>query len=248
MAKRELVGEHVDCPKSSGCHGGLPNGERLFAFFREAKLLLRKPPSIPAGLTRPDYQRLLEIFEALRQPLATARSGKCANPWHTAGLGTDEVRISAVLARLWNREEYGDAALSFLSAFFARTDAALPSETELRAGYLVTAEHCPNGNASDRIDITVETSKMLIGIEIKIYAAEGQGQLVRYQKAIANRAKLMKRDRHTVIFLAPYSPSVRTALPSSWASVAAAARSVDSSTAGGWLINQFGEFSQRLGS
>ena len=63
----------------------------------------------------------------------------------------------------------------------------LPDEAELALGYSVQTEHCLNGSGADRVDITVETQDAIVGIELKIFAGEGEAQLARYVAAIEVR-------------------------------------------------------------
>jgi hypothetical protein len=180
---------------------------RREAFFRQAKPALRVELPEEARSLPIDRERLSRFVESLRAPLESAETRACANPWLTAGLGHDEVRVSAVLAALWDRHRYGDEAREFLTRFFACAGSGFPNEAELAAGYRVQTEHCLNGEVTERVDITVETHRSIIGIEVKIYAKEGEQQLPRYVAALATRARLMRRDRHKTIFLSPYAPN-----------------------------------------
>jgi hypothetical protein len=179
----------------------------------------------------------------------------CQNPWLTAGLGRDEVRVSRVLAALWDRRHYGDEARAFLGRFFAVAGSEFPDSAELARGYRVETEHCINGTTADRVDITIETDVSIIGIEVKVGAIEGHNQLARYAAAIKTRARLMQRANHSVIFLSPYASkeavfkeSDRSAIWVTWQTVAGAASVSDSISYTGWLISQFGIYCRRLGS
>nr|WP_229364185.1 PD-(D/E)XK nuclease family protein [Sphingomonas sp. PL-96] len=63
------------------------------------------------------------------------------------------------------------------------------------------------GDAADRLDLIIETSLYLIGIEVKIRAGLGRDQLERYKASVFRRAELQKRSAR-IVLLAPFSPDV----------------------------------------
>ncbi|HEX8215345.1 MAG TPA: PD-(D/E)XK nuclease family protein [Allosphingosinicella sp.] len=223
--------------------------KRLTQFFERARWPLRMEAKEEARDLEISRHRFSRFIEQLRAPLDGAEARACANPWLTAALCHDEVRVSAVLAALWDRRQYGDEARAFLARFFARAGNGLPDEVELAGGYRVQTESCLNGSVADRVDITVETRKSIIGIEVKIYAGEGEDQLSRYLAAMATRARLMRRDRCKVIFLAPYSSRGAKEIANvTWRTVGETAAQADDSSHAGWLIQQFGRYCCSLGS
>jgi len=223
---------------------------RLTRFFEQARLPLRRDVADETPDLSIDCERFERFIERLRAPLDSAEARACTNPWRTAGLGCDEVRVSAALATLWDRRRYGDEARLFLARFLARAGSGFPDETELADGYRVQTEHCLNGTIADRVDITVETRSSIVGIEVKIYAGEGENQLSRYVAAIRTRAQLMRRTRHKVIFLSPYPPKGEAdeVAKVDWQTVGEVAAQADQGTRAGWLIAQFGEYCRSLGS
>lgn len=223
---------------------------RLADFFERARPLLPKAAEVEEPDLKLNRERLARFIEHLRTPLSNAEARACTNPWQTAGLGHDEVRASAVLAALWDRRQYGDEGRAFLTRFLARAGSGFPDQAELADGYRVQTEHCLNGAVNDRVDITVETRSSIVGIEVKIYAGEGEGQLSRYVTAIATRARLMGRAKHNVIFLSPYSSRTDSdkVTTVTWRMVGEIAAQADQSSCAGWLIGQFGEYCCSLGS
>lgn len=226
---------------------GQPQIYRLSNFFAEASALLSAPDNRVAVACPVDGMRLNEFMREAEDLFEHARANVCANPWVTAGLASNEVRISAALASLWDYNCHGDSALEFLAQFFEAIGPALPDRAELGQGYRVSTEHCPNGDRQDRVDITIETKTWIIGIEVKIYAAEGRKQLKRYIETIKSRANFMGRCKNEVLFLAPYKPSIDNVPAADWKMLSRAALSVDRDTKSAWLINQFGVFTENLG-
>lgn len=158
--------------------------------------------------SRIDADQLEVALGYLKGPLAAARAdGRFLNPWIVAGLRRGEVRNAAVLASLWRPETSGPSARAFLNCFFRHLErqhgAALPTAVQLEAGYMVRTEHCLAGDASERVDLTIEGKDFMVGVEIKIDAAEGVAQVDRYLEALSLRSRL-KAKRAWLIFLAPY--------------------------------------------
>ena len=162
------------------------------------------------------------------------------NPWALAGLKRVEVRNAATLAGLWRSSIVGTA---FLDAFLRRINVKerLPERTVLEQGYGVRIEDCPLGLASDRVDITIEGRRFLVGIEVKIGAGLGPRQLERYVETIRTRAG---RDRRwAVVMLAPRPDTRPDVVPARWHDVAAAAEQIAEQFPAdhhAWLVSQFG--------
>lgn len=211
---------------------------RLQAFLRAYRSLSSRPRRNQTR--RVDVVRLRDSLDALREPLAQQREdGRFLNPWKMGGLREDEVRNAAVLAQFWSPQLCGTAAARFLDAFCRRlADPAglLPSSAALLSGYHVRTEHCPIGEASERVDITIEGRDFVIGVEVKINAAEGPDQLRRYRDAVTAWAR-GRGKRPVVIFLAPYPTKEAGVLLATWRDVAAAARAI--STDGGAHSSQY---------
>jgi len=120
-----------------------------------------------------DPAKLSLTLRDLHNVLAEARSrGLGFNPWIIAGLKRNEVRICGVLAALWNFALCGDAAKDFLTNFLKDLP---PSKEKLTDRYLVRTEHSPLGEYATRMDITIEDTHFVIGVEVKIDAPEGGG-------------------------------------------------------------------------
>lgn len=173
-------------------------GDRLRVFLDAASPLLRAPVAtteiIRSGL---DPSSLRGTLDALRAPLAASlERGDSFNPWTASRLGWDEVRNSAVLAEFMRFERVGERAVRFLDHFFRlsekrtgqKIELPLPDEAMLRRGYSVGREICPIGENADRIDLLIEGSDFIVGIEVKIYAPEGIRQLERYRQSLEARA------------------------------------------------------------
>jgi PD-(D/E)XK nuclease superfamily len=198
--------------------------QRLAHFFEQARPYFHRQSDEELPEPYVDFERLACFLGRLRVPLDSAEAGACSNPWLTAGLGHDEVRISGVLAALWDRRLHGDEGRAFLARFL-------------------------HGDGANRVDITIETRSSIVGVEVKIYAAEGENQLPRYAKAIETRARLIQRSTHKVIFLSPYAPKEAGDVIASitWQTVAELAAQAAPATHSGWLIGQFGKFCRTLG-
>lgn len=224
-------------------------GLRLASFFEQARPFLRQPTAESTLPEHVDFNRLSSFLRRVRAPLDDAEARACSNPWMAARLGHDEVRVCAVLAALWDRQQYGNEGRAFLARFLLCAGSGFPDERELCHGYRVQTEHCLNGSINDRVDITIETQSSIVGVEVKIWAAEGDRQLPRYLEAIETRARLTQRNLHKVIFLSPYEPKEANDLVSSitWQTLAALAAQASTTTQAGWLIGQFGEFCRTLG-
>jgi hypothetical protein len=202
---------------------------RLARFFSDARPLLRagRQPHVERRELPPE--QLAECFRLLAPALAEVRSaGLIMNPWTVAGLKRAEVRNAAVLASLWSPLQGGALAIAFLDAFLRRIetpDHPLPATARLAKGYAVRTEHCPIGEASERVDLTIEGEDFLIGIEVKIDAGEGEKQLERYVSSIEHWGDMRRKPAH-VVFLAPFSSRTPGVLSASWSDVIAAARAV----------------------
>lgn len=177
----------------------------------------------------PDSSRLSAFIRDAAAPLARLRSASSnINPWSVAGLKRVEVRNAAVLASLFSPRACGDQAIAFLDEFLRRLAdpvGLLPSSAELRGGYSVRTEHCPVGERTERVDLTIEGRTFVLGIEVKIDANEGVEQLRRYMAALSRWGR-QRGKRSIVVFLAPYPPSEPGVVGADWRDVAAAGRAI----------------------
>lgn len=216
----------------------------LDVFARIRPLLSGESVSPREAVGSLDEARLGALFAGLAGPLDQARrAGLLTDVWDMAGIGRNEIRTAAALAALWNPRLCGSVAIDFLAAFFARLGSAdLPDRAALARGYTINREERPLGEASERVDIVVETREFLVGIELKIDAPEGPDQLARYRNALQARLgfKIMpgkgppQRLTAALIYLSrdPGNRSDLATIGARWSDVAAAARSAVSSKAG----------------
>ena len=223
--------------------------DQIAAFFAALGEVLSGQNSPPSGANL-DASAIQQFFASAVEPLAQARSrGTFLNPWQMAQLDRQEVANSAVLAQLWDARRTGSRAIEFLDAFFRKVGStqqhALPSIQDLQAGYRIQAEVNPLGELSDRIDILIESKAWVVGIEIKIDAAEGFEQLPRYRQALERLASSGTEDRRwTLVYLTPSGLSAEGSVAAKWQDVAMAAKSVIPKTArnrefSGWLLFAF---------
>lgn len=195
---------------------------RLSSFIAKAAPLLRVAlPTEARGHL--DHQRLSLLLTQLADPLKKSRSaGSNFNPWVVSGLKRREVANSAVLGALWSPMQSGEPGRRFLNEFFRRIEkpeSLLPSNSELSLGYTVRTEHCPQADGKDRVDLVIETSTCVVGVEVKIDAGEGREQLSRYVTAIRHDAAT-RRKRSVVVLLAPFRPSIAEVLNARWKDIA----------------------------
>jgi hypothetical protein len=79
------------------------------------------------------------------------------------------------------------------------------------------------GDAADRVDLIVETTNHLIGVEVKICAGLGRQQLERYTASIARRAELHNLSPQ-IVLLAPFRTKLPEVVSTTWFDVARAAQ------------------------
>lgn len=218
--------------------------ERLGDFLFAAGPLLKKEQEIEAEQQRPEigHTRLEFVLEQLRGPLAQARqNGNSFNPWTVSGIRHDEVRNTSVLAAFMRPAQCGNLARKFVFEFFSRLepgDFKLPSERELSEAYSVSCEVCPVGDKSDRIDLLIEGKSFLIGIEVKIFAVEGERQLERYRHSLKERAKRVGTHEPVLIYLTrKRSNDVADVIAASWQDIAGAAFRIIPKKRSEWQLN-----------
>ena len=190
------------------------------------------PPRAPIRpIVKPrelDPKTLERFVAAVRDPLEAHRArGNLLNPWAVAGVRRREVANSAILASFWSPQTSGDLARRFLDAFCRRIDdpdVQLPTSAELALPFAIRTEHCPMGEACDRVDITIEGATFVLGIEVKIDAGEGPEQLERYVASVKRWSRRCG-NRGCVVFLSPMPSNNSEVLCANWRDVASAARS-----------------------
>lgn len=196
--------------------------EDLTALFRElAPLRARASKEKPKAPSATELQR---AFAELRGPVEDTKArGGLLNPWALAGLGRNEVRVTAALAGLWQEDFGGSVSRSFLALYLYRAIPGIAWLEELQSGYRLRNEVNPLGELADRIDLMIETRNHLIGIEVKIDAGLGPMQLERYAEALEARGRHMGR-RASLVLLAPYTLTRDGVSSTTWKDLAAAAR------------------------
>jgi hypothetical protein len=191
--------------------------------------------------------RVFDAFARLQAPLALARlEGGLINVWSIAGLKREEVRVAQALCGLWTFEFGGGASRRFLCHCLAACIPAIDWEAELADGYRVASEISPLGLRTERIDMTIEAAKYIVGIEMKIDATLSPRQLERYVDGITARAK-WQHALGNVVLLAPFGSPLPSVPQLSWSMLAEAARSsVDATGAqrsfAEHLIVSFGDY------
>jgi len=149
----------------------------------------REVPPLTCGVLQNFIQKFAPALEKLRA------TGIQANVWAIAGLSHDEVRIASVLN--WLLDPYGDhgqgskicekllARIEIIAQSSLSGASFFPKESDLRddegcVRYRATTEVCPSGTRENRVDIVLDGEKLLLYIEVKIDAPQGEGQLQRY--------------------------------------------------------------------
>lgn len=206
------------------CQASRTEIARLTSFLDSVAPLLPRREARPK-LAEIDVQRLKMLLSDLSMALhATRSNGGSLNAWAVAGLKRREVRNAAVLGSLWSPMQCGEVAIAFVTAFLLRIEHAgisFPEGTELSKGFAVRTEHSPGADGRDRVDLVIESTGHLIGIEVKIDAGEGPDQLARYIDSIRRNARSLGKSP-AVILLARFAPSHPEVLSASWSDVRAA--------------------------
>lgn len=218
----------------------------LAQFFQELPAIptYRDAACVPA----PSSSDLLQLFAMVKPPLEAVKSrGGKLNLWAIAGLKQNEVRTAGALAGLWQTDFGGDVSRDFLARYLEGAVSDVDWNHELVSGYHVFTEVNPLGDLTDRVDLVIETTGYLIGIEIKINAGLGKNQLERYASALASRALHIHKSP-LLILLAPRSKENNSATNStSWKDVSAAAREAakrgaDANSLIHQVIAQYGDY------
>ena len=168
-------------------------------------------------------QNLDEWFCTIAEPLKIARSAafQC-DPWEIAGLGSDEVRNSSILAWLLNPKGshgLGDAAMTQL---LVQLNQHFCGDFPTNCGSFcsVRTESNPDGELTNRVDIEIDSENFYLIIEVKINALERDKQLKDYGDLTKNQAH---GRPWALVFLTPGGIPPKTAgehtskvLPLSW--------------------------------
>ncbi|MHB8472330.1 MAG: PD-(D/E)XK nuclease family protein [Gammaproteobacteria bacterium] len=153
-----------------------------------------------------DPSALEEFIDAFQPALSHLRStGALANVWGVAGLGRNEVRIAGVLG--WFLDCLGDhgqghhlcevvldrihkniSAMPDGTKFSSFPTAAHLLDSAGRARYRAKTEVCQLGEEESRVDIEINGAWILLFVEVKIDAAEGNKQIERYQRSVRKNA------------------------------------------------------------
>jgi hypothetical protein len=150
------------------------------------------------------------------------------NIWRAAGLGTDEVRNTRVLAWLLDRFEDHGQGSSVLESLIDRVNSrcgatGVDASVVRNSSYWTRTESRPLSSLESRVDIEIESDSFLIFVEVKIYAGETGDQLDRYAELIRRKAGQHKPT--LVLFLTPNGRrpdnAVLNVVPIFWRDVAA---------------------------
>lgn len=209
-----------------------PLAERVRRLLGDIRPLLRPPPrEVLSPPAPPSPEAVLGLLEGLRAPLSRARaSGSLIDIWSVAGLRRRELPNAAVLAWLIDpRASHGQGGLCLAGLLdLVRRKSGPDLSGMTLGGARVQPEERPLGSDRDRVDIVVETPELLIFIEVKIDAGEGQAQLSRYVESAARVADVQAladggtRKKTLTVFLSPRPPAetVRDVVHVSWRELA----------------------------
>lgn len=234
---------------------------RLEQFGREARELLKNVEIGKVELPTLTLVAMKQCCDELVPAVKAARtSGALSNPWQMAGLARKEVQVCNVLCQLWDERKGGEVARKFLHKFLCHIDENNGSNLAVLldgdAPYTIQTEKAVAGDRAHRIDFLIEGRKTngqcwLIGIEAKIDAGEGLGQLSGYANNLARRARNTGALPY-LIFLSPRPPATPDQmLATNWAAVSKAAyavvarHSIDRSV-NEHMIQSFGELAKQF--
>lgn len=208
----------------------MSQSERLGRFFRALRPLLQRasyPPSSrpAANVGVANFEHVLKVLSG---PIRDAKqAGETTNFWAIAGLKRNEVRNASALAALWTPSLFPQTAAPFLASFLQEISGwNTPSlQEELTAGYVVRTEEWPIGDLKSRVDISIETTRSLLIVEVKIDASESGDQLLRYAELLNWKAKMVEKRPGLILLGSRPSPS-NVAFHARWEDIASAARKV----------------------
>lgn len=217
--------------------------------FKTLHSCLEAKPTPTSTISAENFARFISDFEV--QLHGHYENGHGINVWEIAGLSRDEVRNSAVLAWLLDRNgSHGKKSL-FLAAILAavrkdpdapaRAKSTLPTIEDLK-NYRTRVESLPLGDTASRVDIEIEGGCSVF-IEVKIHSPETNNQLERYIELAKYKEKAGK---WAVLFLTrkksrPLDSSLHDNVISiSWKEVAFIInRNIKNNSFGNDIIRQF---------
>jgi len=187
--------------------------DNLQQFIKEWKILPKAKPLNIVCQKPIQYEELRSFFNEFSTAYEKLQSsGVMTNVWEISGLKRDEVRNSSVLS--WflsansNHGLKGDLCAVLLDKMqnIIKTNDKhqdFPTKDSLKEGeefrYQSTPEVCPI-DRDNRVDIVLDGKNILLYIEVKIDAPQGEQQLHRYH----NLAKNCHRGRKWgVVYLTP---------------------------------------------
>jgi hypothetical protein len=183
------------------CRAGIElKAEQLASLFELLRNCRFEPWGSSNQNTRvPDPTMLQEMFVELSGSMKDL--GATGNPWAAANLRRDELRNASVLAWFLNPRNghgMGDGLLRSLLAEVGRKRnfPQVPSRA-----CTVLVEECPDGLASNRVDIIIDDPKFLLIVEVKIDAPEQASQIERYCQIA--KARTCDGRPWGVVFLTP---------------------------------------------
>lgn len=212
--------------------------DRMARFFHAFRML--RPQTLQPFQREPlAAETLRRLFQRVSAPCRNARQrGDLLDVWELAGLRTDEVRHTALLAwAIDPRSEHGLGS-EILRGIWARAiihgrDGAVSARSlmDVSSARVVHRELIPLSHAGRRVDLCVDGDDMVLIIEVKIHAHERDDQLLDYLGAAEARASALKRTQSAVLFLSPHRASIRDPRLAHvrWADVSAAIHSASRS-------------------
>ncbi len=207
----------------------------FFCMFREARPQQRGPRQAHA-LDADSLGRLLKnIGGACRN---ARESGDLVDVWDLAGLRSDEVRHSALLAWAVDPRSTHGLGRAILEAIWSRAvsyrDRAgigVPAHTlmNVSSARAVHKELVPLSHQARRVDLCIDGDEMVVIVEVKIYAPEGDRQLQEYLEVAKARAAALQHGEHwAVLLVSDRKPSLidPRLVHITWRDVSAAIRDV----------------------
>jgi len=186
----------------------------MMNFLDKHVLLLHGPQAavtVVAATPEPSPLRLAATFASLHQALQNARAnGDFLQVWSVAGLKRNEFRNAAVLSWLIDpngSHGQGSAILRGLLSAAAETTPSWPLHDVDLSRITVRTEERPLASDRDRVDIAIDGPDFLLFVEVKIDAAEGTLQLLRYAEAAKDKACAWRKKNAVVIYLSRRPPT-----------------------------------------
>lgn len=182
----------------------------LRRFFLDVAKVRPKPirPARPLPDNTVDptrMRRFLQEFGSLEHRLRT--QGDFINVWTVSGLGSNELRNTAVLSWLFDpNQSHGrgpELFKNFIQYLSSTAGKAFALRNPIHLPYSLSTECYPLGNSESRVDIVVDGNDYVAFIEVKIEAGEGERQIERYLELACAKAKVRGIGAYVVIYLSP---------------------------------------------